>query len=143
MAIKRSYDIIGFGDEVPGVLALVSAAREYRRQTSRYPSVLLMSKAPENKGIGGHLVRGGLAYLDRSQIPSELRENNNLDTFGNPSTLYQEFLENSGVRSIALDPDKANEALQELRRTAGIDLLTDVAIDSVLKEGDVVSVAYL
>ena len=135
MAIKRSYDIIGFGDEVPGVLALVSAAREYRRQTSRYPSVLLMSKAPENKGIGGHLVRGGLAYLDRSQIPSELRENNNLDTFGSPSTIYQEFLQKSDVRSIALDPDKANEALQELRRTAGVDLLTNVAIDSVLKEG--------
>ncbi len=31
------YDIIAFGDEVPGVLGIVSAAREYFRQTKKYP----------------------------------------------------------------------------------------------------------
>ena len=40
----RSYDVIGYGDEVPGVLAVISAAREYRRKFRQYPRVLLMSK---------------------------------------------------------------------------------------------------
>ncbi|XQQ06443.1 MAG: hypothetical protein EDM05_56355 [Leptolyngbya sp. IPPAS B-1204] len=34
----RSYDFICFGDEVPGILAIVTAAREYRRRTNRFPA---------------------------------------------------------------------------------------------------------
>ncbi|NES82182.1 MAG: FAD-dependent oxidoreductase [Moorea sp. SIO2B7] len=116
-------------------MAVISAAREFRRRTSRYPSVLLMSKGRGAKGIGGHLVRGGLAYLDRSQIPLNLRRQLNLETFGDPPALYKEFLRESGVRRIALDPNRANNALQRMRRKAGVDLLTGVVIDSVLKEG--------
>ena len=65
----RSYDVIGFGDEVPGVLALVSAAREYRRCTGKALRTLLMFKGNSQEGVGGHLVRGGLAYLDRCSLP--------------------------------------------------------------------------
>ncbi|WP_228057232.1 FAD-dependent oxidoreductase [Tychonema sp. LEGE 07203] len=130
----RFYDVIGFGDEVPGVLAVISAAREYRRRTKRYPRVLLMSKANLQEGIGGHLVRGGLAYLDRSQIDRELRQSLKLDTFGSPATIYQEFLQKSGVSAIALDPRKASAALQEMLLQAGVDTLSKVEIQSVNKE---------
>ncbi len=136
---ERFYDVIGFGDEVPGVLATISAAREFRRQTSRYPRVLLMSRSGESLGIGGHLVRGRLAYLDRSQIPLSLRQQLGLDTFGDPPALYREFLQETGVELIALDPDRANEALQRMRRQAGVDLLTGVEIDSIIKEGKNIS----
>lgn len=135
MTVERTYDVIGFGDEVPGVLAVISAAREFQRRTSRYPSILLMSKGGNDQGLGGHLVRGRLAYLDRSQIPLELREQLDLDTFGDPPALYREFLEEAGVRRIALDPSRADDALQRMRRQAGVDLLTGVEIDSVLKQG--------
>ncbi|MGB3266129.1 MAG: FAD-dependent oxidoreductase [Microcoleus sp.] len=130
----RFYDVIGFGDEVPGVLAVISAAREYRRRTKRYPRVLLMSKANLQEGIGGHLVRGGLAYLDRSQIDRELRQSLKLDTFGSPATIYQEFLQKSGVSAIALDPRKASAALKEMLLQAGVDTLSKVEIQSVNKE---------
>lgn len=131
----RSYDVIGFGDEVPGVLAVISAAREYRRRTKRYPRVLLMSKGSLQEGIGGHLVRGGLAYLDRSQISPELQQSLNLDTFGSPTAIYKEFLQKSGVTAIALDSRKASAALKEMLLQAGVDLLSQVEIQSVNKEG--------
>ncbi|MEG3894951.1 MULTISPECIES: FAD-dependent oxidoreductase [unclassified Microcoleus] len=131
----RSYDVIGFGDEVPGVLAVISAAREYRRRTKRYPRVLLMCKGNLQEGIGGHLVRGGLAYLDRSQISQELQKSLNLDTFGSPAAIYKEFLQKSGVTAIALDPRKASAALKEMLLQAGVDLLSKVEIQSISKEG--------
>jgi hypothetical protein len=132
---QRYYDVIGFGDEVYGVLALVCAAREYRRRTKKYPRVLLMSKSSMGQGIGGHLVRGGLAYLDRCQIDRDLRQALGLDTFGDPAAIYKEFLQKAGVIGIALDPRQADAALRQMLREAGIDLLSNVEINSVVKEG--------
>jgi hypothetical protein len=130
----RSYDIIGFGDEVCGALSLISASREYRRRTKKYARILLMSKGMLAQGIGGHLVRGGLAYLDRCQVDIDLRQSLNLALFGEPAAIYQEFLQKTGVLSIALDPRKADAALRKMLQEAGIDLLSNVAINSVVKE---------
>lgn len=130
----RSYDIIGFGDEVCGALSLISAAREYRRRTKKFARILLMSKGMLAQGIGGHLVRGGLAYLDRSQVEPDIRKSLNLDPFGEPSAIYREFLQKSGVISIALDPRKADAALRKMCQEAGIDLLSNVSLNSVVKD---------
>lgn len=130
-----AYDVICFGDEVPGVLAAVSAAREYRRRTNRHPRVLLMSKGSLQEGIGGHLVRGRLSYLDRSQISLEIQKSFGIDTFGSPAAIYKEFLQKSGVISIALDPQKAHAALKQMLSEAKVDILSRVAIKSVTKQG--------
>lgn len=135
----RSYDIIGFGDEVCGVLSLISASREYRRRTKKFARILLMSKGMLAQGIGGHLVRGGLAYLDRCQLDPNLRKALNLDLFGEPAAIYQEFLQKAGVVSIALDPRKADAALRKMCQEAGIDLLSNVTIDSVVNNQKLVS----
>lgn len=132
---ERSYDVIGFGDEVPGVLALVCAAKEYRRRTSKYPRVLLMSKGSKHEGVGGHLVRGGLAYLDRCQVSKDLRSALGLDTFGSPPAIYSEFLQKAGVVSIGLDPRKADAALKKMMQESGVALLREVEIQSVIKDG--------
>lgn len=131
---ERSYDVIGFGDEVPGVLALICAAREYRRQTLKYPKILLMSKGSKQEGIGGHLVRGGLAYLDRCQISRDLRTSLQLDTFGAPPAIYQEFLQRAGVVGIALDPRKADAALRKMMQEAGVALIRGVEVESAIKD---------
>lgn len=130
-----AYDVICFGDEVPGVLAVISAAREHRRRTNRYPRILLMSKGSLQEGIGGHLVRGKLSYLDRTQIGPELQKSLGLDTFGSPAAIYKEFLQKSGVIAIALDPQKASAALKEMLSQAQVDLLSKVEIKSVSKQG--------
>ncbi|AOY84298.1 MAG: FAD-dependent oxidoreductase [Moorea sp. SIO1G6] len=132
---ERSYDVIGFGDEVPGILALIAAGKEYRRRTGKYPRILLMSKGSKHEGVGGHLVRGGLAYLDRCQIPRNLRKSLKLDTFGSPPSLYKEFLKRSGVNLIALDPRKADATLKKMMQEAGVALIREVKIESVIKDG--------
>lgn len=134
-APERFYDFIGFGDEVPGILTLVSAAREHFRRTGRYPKTLLILTGDSQQGIGGHLVRGGLAYLDRSNIPLSIRQSLGLGTYGVSSALYQEFLQKAGVVQVALDPRKADTVLRQMLRDAQIDTLSRVEIGSVFKEG--------
>lgn len=131
----RSYDLICFGDEVPGVLALVCAAREYRRRTGKTLRTLLMFKGNSQEGVGGHLVRGGLAYLDRSCVPVEVRTALGLPTFGEPALIYQKFLRRVGVTQIALDPRKADIVLRNMLSEVGADMISRVAIASVLKNG--------
>ena len=131
----RSYDVIGFGDEVPGVLALVSAAREYRRCTSKALRTLLMFKGNSQEGVGGHLVRGGLAYLDRCCLPADIRQSYGLPTFGAPSAVYQEFLQRAGVVQIGLDPRKADAALRAMLSEIGADIISRVQLQSVLRDG--------
>ncbi|MDX2243628.1 MAG: FAD-dependent oxidoreductase [Leptolyngbyaceae cyanobacterium bins.302] len=130
----RSYDIIGFGDEVPGILALISAAREFYRLHDRYPRTLLMFKGNSQQGVGGHLVRGGLSYLDRSSIPQDIRKSLGLPTFGDPAAIYEEFLETAGVLEIGLDPRQADKALREMLRKAQVSLLSNIEIDAVLSD---------
>lgn len=131
----RTYDFIGFGDEVPGILTLVAAAREYRRRRGVLPRSLLMLKGDSRQGIGGHLVRGGLAYLDRSQIAPEIRDRFGLPTFGDGSTLYNEFLRGCGVNLVALDRQRADAVLRQMLRDAGVDILSRIEIESVTREG--------
>lgn len=129
----RSYDFIGFGDEVPGILALVSAAREYRRRIGKYPKSVVLLRGNAQDGIGGHLVRGRLAYLDRSSIPLQVRQTHSLGDFGDPPALYKEFLQRCDVRKIALDPGNANLALRDMMSEAGIDILSNAQIEAVVK----------
>jgi hypothetical protein len=135
-SVTRTYDLIGFGDEVPGILALVAAAREFNRRTGRRLRVLLMFKGHSREGVGGHLVRGGLSYLDRSTVPLDVRLAQGLPTFGDPCRLYLEFLQRSEVREIALDPRKADAALRGMLSEIGADILSRVQIQSVIKQAD-------
>ena len=137
--LERSYDFIGFGDEVPGILALISAAREYRRYLGYYPRSLVMLKSLSSSGIGGHLVRGRLAYLDRSSVPWEIRQALKLGDFGDPPAIYKEFLQRVGVVEVSLDPDRANLVLRQMMGEAGVDILSGVTIDSVLMNGNMIS----
>ena len=131
----RSFDFVGFGDEVPGILALVSAAREYRRRTGSVPRSVLMLKGDAQDGVGGLLVRGRLAYLDRSSVPLTTRQTFSLDDFGDPPAIYKEFLHRSGVLRVAIDPGNATSALRDMMSEAGVSILSNAKLKSVLKEG--------
>ncbi|WP_414623639.1 S-layer homology domain-containing protein [Calothrix sp. CCY 0018] len=130
----REYDIICFGDEVPGVLSLVCASREYHRRTGKYPRSLLLFKGNSQLGVGGHLVRGGLSYLDRSQIPISIRRQYDLDTFGDSPAIYQEFLQRSGVYQIALDPQDADITLRQMLQEVRANILSNAEIKLVIKD---------
>jgi FAD dependent oxidoreductase len=132
----RDYDVIVFGDEVPGVFAAISAAREYRRKTQQAPRVLLLSKGNLQTGIGGHLVRGGLAYLDRSQIKKPIRDSLRLDTFGDPAAIYKEFLQKTNVKIVGLDPNKASTVMRQMLDEAGVFYQSNIELESVVKGGN-------
>jgi hypothetical protein len=134
-ANTRTYDLICFGDEVHGILGVVAFAREFRRRLGRLPRTLIMVKNSAQAGIGGHLVRGGLAYLDRSNVPVDVRNARGLPTFGEPVVLYQEFLRRSQVNLIALDPKLADTALRQMLRETGTEILSQCAIATVPKTG--------
>jgi hypothetical protein len=122
---------------------LVCASREYHRRTGKYPRSLLLFKGNSQLGIGGHLVRGGLSYLDRSAVPISIRQQHDLDTFGDSPAIYDEFLERSGVYQIALNPEDANLTLRQILQEVRADFLSNAEIKSVIKEENKISLVGL
>ena len=115
----RSYDTVVFGDEVPGVMTALKVKRELqaRGHSSR---VAIVTEGDTAEGIGGHLVRGGLAYLDRNQVPAKLQSQYGI--FGQPSRLYQEFLALAHVKTIALDRNIAAQNFAQTLQSNGIEV---------------------
>ncbi len=134
--LVRNYDIICFGDEVPGILTVVSAAREYHRRTGSYPRSLVMLKGDGKLGLGGHLVRGGLAYVDRSVVPPHVRDRYGLAIYGQSAHIYEEFLERAGVKQVGLDARKADRVLREMLQEVRADILSHVEIKTVIQSGE-------
>jgi hypothetical protein len=87
----RHFTAIVFGDEPAGIMTALELVRQLRRLDRRaYPSAALLTDADSEEGLGGTLVRGGLAYLDRNQVPRDMRRW--LPTFAPSSELYRRFL---------------------------------------------------
>ncbi|ELS03833.1 hypothetical protein Xen7305DRAFT_00035570 [Xenococcus sp. PCC 7305] len=128
LAKAQDYDVIVFGDEVPGVMTAIKVKRELERRAGK-AKVALITEGDTAKGIGGHLVRGGLAYLDRNQVPRDMRDE--LGFFGASSQLYQEFLDLTGTDAIALDRFRATQAFENVFLRENIDLIGNVKLQSV------------
>ena len=122
------YDVIVFGDEVPGVMTALKVKRELAKSD---PSarVALITEGNIDKGIGGHLVRGGLAYLDRNQVPRDLQST--LGIFRGSSQLYQEFLALTATRVIAFDRFYGAKALKQALAEEGVEVIGNVKLNSV------------
>ena len=133
----QDYDLIGYGDEVPGVLALVAAAREYRaRSGGKALRVLLLTAGDTSHGVGGHLIRGQLCYLDRTHLAVKLRNQYGMGLYGDPAKLYQEFLQRSGVVEVGLDWRRGDRALREMLLAAGVEIVDRAKIVKTYKDGD-------
>ena len=124
----QEYDVIIFGDEVPGVMTAIKVKRELEQRNGQ-AKVALITEGNTDQGIGGHLVRGGLGYLDRNQVPRDMREE--LGTFGASSQLYQEFIDITGTEAIALDRFRATKAFENLFWREKIELIGNVELQSV------------
>ena len=131
----RSYDTIVFGDEVPGVMTALKVQQELQKR-GHSSRVAIVTEGDATKGIGGHLVRGGLAYLDRNQVPSKLRSQ--YGTFGQPSALYQDFLTLGQVDTIALDRFAAARNFDRVLSDRGIEVIDRANLASVQTAGSLV-----
>ena len=128
----RMYDAIVFGDEVPGVMTALQLKQElWQRQ--KLGRIALVTEGNVDRGIGGHLVRGGLAYLDRNQVPPDLHRQQGV--FGRPSPLYQRFLRMTHTRVIGLDRFQAAVAFADALKTARIEVIGNIQLQSVQTVG--------
>jgi len=131
----QSYDVIVFGDEVPGVMTALKVQRELEKR-GHSDRVAIVTEGNAQRGVGGHLVRGGLAYLDRNQVPSDLQPS--YGTFGRPSPLYREFLQLGQVSTIALDRVSTSRNFSRALSEAGIDVIDSVQLGDVQTSGNLI-----
>ncbi len=131
----HNYDVVVFGDEIPGVMTALQVKRELKAR-GLDGHVALVTEGDTRKGIGGHLVRGGLAYLDRNQVPERLRSR--YGTFGQPSRLYKAFLSLGRVNTIALDRFTASRNFMQALQSNGIDVVGNVSLGTVQTAGSLV-----
>ncbi|MEL6816073.1 MAG: FAD-dependent oxidoreductase, partial [Cyanobacteria bacterium J06598_3] len=131
----QPYDVIIFGDEVPGVMTALKVKQELRRQRQS-ARVALITEGNGANGLGGHLVRGGLAYLDRNQVPTNLRAQYGI--FGQPSRLYRDFLRLGNVNTIALDSTIAAQGFERMLERLNIDVIDNANLDTVRTAGSLI-----
>ena len=131
----RQYDVVVFGDEVPGVMTALKVQRELKRR-GQSDRVAIVTEGNVRNGVGGHLVRGGLAYLDRNQVPPDLRSQQG--TFGRPSPLYREFLQLGQVDTIALDRFTTSQNFSRALSSADIDVIGSARLGEVQTAGSLV-----
>ncbi|MEO0374369.1 MAG: FAD-dependent oxidoreductase, partial [Cyanobacteria bacterium P01_A01_bin.17] len=131
----NQYDVIVFGDEVPGVMTALKVKRELRLRGVQ-SRVALLTEGNIDNGIGGHLVRGGLAYLDRNQVPKEKRSK--YGVFGQPNRLYQEFLGLGRVKTIALDRFTVAQGFERALNGQNIDVIGNVELQAANSVGNLV-----
>lgn len=105
-------ELVVVGDEVPGIVVAVYAARQGIKVT------LVAPTRAERGKIGGLLVRGNLAYLDRNQVFDQ-----RTGTFLASSFAYAELLRRLDVKAVAFDPRRADRVFRQMLAEAGIRLV--------------------
>ena len=131
---ERHFDVIVYGDEPAGVMTALELQRQLRARAGvRHPRIALLHSDALNAPIGGTISRSGLAYLDRNQVPPDLRSDHPL--FAPSSALYRRFLQLTGVRVIAVDPRRAAHAFAKALKAEGITVLADAQLGRVTLEG--------
>lgn len=130
----RHFAVIVVGDEPAAVMTLLELRRQFDQVPSlRQARLALVTDADLSKGIGGTLVRSGLAYLDRNQVPSDMGDQ--LPLLAPSSDLYARFLRLTGVNHIAVDPPRASRAFRQALRRARIEVLPRAGLLGVRLHG--------
>lgn len=130
---QRRFDVIVVGDEPAGVMTALELQRQLHDLAGvRHPRIALLHNDALDAPIGGTISRSGLAYLDRNQVPADLRSGHPL--FAPSSALYRRFLKLTGVRVIAVDPRRAALALARALKAAGITVLPDARLSGATLE---------
>ncbi|WP_094555395.1 FAD-dependent oxidoreductase [Synechococcus sp. 1G10] len=131
---QRHADVIVFGDEPAGLMTALEVRRQLLRLGGKsMPKVLVVSDADISAGLGGTIARSGLAYLDRNQVPRDMRAL--LGPFAASSELYGRMLRLMGVRVVAVDPRRASRTFRRALAAAGIPVLPRAKFWGVQRQG--------
>jgi hypothetical protein len=131
---ERHYAVIVVGDEPAAVMTLLELRRQFDRDPYlRHARLALVTDADVSAGLGGTLVRSGLAYLDRNQVPDDMASQ--LPVLAPSSDLYERFLRISGVNHIAADRQKVSRAFRQALQAARIEVLPRAQLIGVRLQG--------
>ncbi|MCU0544167.1 MAG: FAD-dependent oxidoreductase [Oscillatoriaceae cyanobacterium Prado104] len=109
----QKFDVVVYGDEVPGICAAVWA----KKTLGEKGKVALVRSNYKSDLLGGVLTRGGLGYVDLDKIP---------DWYNQPyAQCFREFLDKAGVPESCLEPKMADKALKEMLAEAGIKVISN------------------
>lgn len=117
------YDVIVYGDELPGVCAAIWA----KRTLGEGARVALVRPEAADAMVGGLLTRGGLAYLDFDKTPR---------WYAQPfSDCFLEFLDEANVGESCVHPIRADEGMRRMLENAGVSLLSNARLEPVVENG--------
>lgn len=130
---QRHFRVLVFGDEPAGVMTALELRRRLGDGAGRLPPIALVTDADSRRGLGGTIARAGLAYLDRNQVPADLRAT--VGPFAPSSELFERFLAISGAGEIAVDPRRLSSGFRQALARARITVLPEAASRGVVREG--------
>lgn len=126
------FDILVYGDELPGIAAAIMAQRAYEKPLR----IALIRPNAAHEPLAGLITRAGLAYLDRNQINNEYlnqpKSSENIFT-----EFYKEFLEKAQVKKISLDPALANQILRQMLAEAQIETISEMPIEALVNKNKI------
>ncbi|MBE9186559.1 FAD-dependent oxidoreductase [Microcoleus sp. LEGE 07076] len=112
----RNFDIVVYGDEVPGICAAIWA----KKTLGAKGKVAVVRSNHESAALGGVLTRGGLGYVDLDKIP---------DWYNQPyAQCFREFLDKANVPESCLQPKTADKALKEMLSSADVQLISNTTL---------------
>lgn len=110
---ERNFDIVVYGDEVPGICAAIWA----KKTLGANGKVAVVRSNHESAPLGGVLTRGGLGYVDLDKIP---------DWYRQPyAQCFREFLDKAKVPESCLEPKTADKALKEMLSEADVKVISN------------------
>ncbi|MGL6283133.1 MAG: FAD-dependent oxidoreductase, partial [Microcoleaceae cyanobacterium] len=112
----RHFDIVVYGDELPGICAAIWA----RKTLGPDQKIALVRQQDESALFGGLLTRGGLSYLDFDKTPYWAEQPY--------SQCFQEFIKRSEIAEACVEPVKASQAIAQMLEEANITILHGVTL---------------
>ncbi|MGL5509551.1 MAG: FAD-dependent oxidoreductase, partial [Microcoleaceae cyanobacterium] len=112
----RHFDIVVYGDELPGICAAIWA----RKTLGPDQKIALVRQQDESALFGGLLTRGGLSYLDFDKTPYWAEQPY--------SQCFQEFIKRSEIAEACVEPVKASQAIAQMLQEANITILHGVTL---------------
>jgi FAD dependent oxidoreductase len=120
----ESFDVIVYGDELPGVCAAVWA----KKQLGETGKVALVRSNSEGEQFGGLITRGGLAFLDLDKTL----------WFSQPSTqCWLNFLDAANVSESCVDANQADLAIRRMLEEAGVAVISDAELAPLVENGKI------
>lgn len=127
------FDLIVYGDEPAGILTALSVASQ-RPRLGRPARLALVLEEPASELLGGTISRGGLAYLDRNQLPWD-QWIWRWDHLAPSSRLYRQFLSLIGTDGVAADSQRTDRAFRAALARHGVEVLFGAELTGVRLSG--------